>query len=52
MEVWLTHFAAKGVNIGASFYEKNMLKEAQDIIERSKDLGCEIILPIGCSSSR
>ena len=41
-----TFLAAKGVNIGASFYEKNMLKEARNIIKRSKDLGCEIILPI------
>ena len=40
-----TFLAADGVNIGASFYEKNMLEDAKDIIKRSKELGCELILP-------
>ena len=41
-----TFLAANGTNIGASFYEKNMLDEAKSIIKKSKELGCELILPI------
>jgi len=41
-----TFLAAKGINIGASFYEKNMLKDALQIINKSEKLGCELILPL------
>ena len=41
-----TFLAAKGINIGASFYEKNMLKDALQIINKSEKLGCELILPV------
>ncbi len=41
-----TFLAAKGVNIGASFYEKSMLKDALQICKKAEKLGCEIILPV------
>jgi len=41
-----TFLAAQGKNIGASFYEKNMLDEAKSILEKAKSINCDIILPI------
>ena len=41
-----TFLAAQGKNIGASFYEKNMIKEAKEILEKAKSSNCDIILPI------
>ena len=41
-----TFLAAQGKNIGASFYEKNMIKEAKEILEKAKSSNCNIILPI------
>ena len=41
-----TFLAAQGKNIGASFYEKNMIGEAKEILEKAKISNCDIILPI------
>ena len=41
-----TFLAAQGKNIGASFYEKNMIEEAKSILEKAKNTNCDIILPI------
>ena len=41
-----TFLAAQGKNIGASFYEKNMIEEAKSILEKAKSTNCDIILPI------
>ena len=41
-----TFLAAQGKNIGASFYEKNMIEEAKEILEKAKISNCDIILPI------
>ena len=41
-----TFLAAQGKNIGASFYEKNMLEEAKEILKKAKSSNCDIILPI------
>jgi len=41
-----TFLAAQGRNIGASFYEKNMIEEAKEILEKAKSSNCDIILPI------
>ena len=41
-----TFLAAQGKNIGASFYEKNMIDEAKEILEKAKISNCDIILPI------
>ena len=40
-----TFLAAKGIDIGSSFYEKNMLEDALQIITKSEKIGCELILP-------
>lgn len=41
-----TFLAAQGKNIGASFYEKNMIEEAKEILQKAKSSNCDIILPI------
>ena len=41
-----TFLAAQGKNIGASFYEKNMIQEAKEILAKAKSSNCDIILPI------
>jgi phosphoglycerate kinase len=40
-----TFLAAKGIDIGASLCEWDMLKTAQEILEQSSQSGCQIILP-------
>lgn len=37
---------AQDINIGKSLYEENLLEEAQNIIVKARELGCELILPI------
>jgi phosphoglycerate kinase len=41
-----TFLAAQGKNIGASYYEKNMIEEAKEILQKAKSSNCDIILPI------
>ena len=41
-----TFLFAKGYNMGHSMYEKDMAEEALSIMQKAKDAGCEIILPI------
>ncbi len=40
-----TFLYAKGISMGKSLYEKNMKKTALCIMEKAKEVGCEIILP-------
>ena len=40
-----TFLAARGVNVGKSLYEKDLLGEAESIFERADDAGCTIHLP-------
>ena len=41
-----TFLAAQGINIGSSFYEKDMIDEANKIMEKAKSIDCDIILPV------
>ena len=41
-----TFLLAKGFNIGKSLIEKDLVKEANNILRNSNDLNCKIILPI------
>jgi phosphoglycerate kinase len=41
-----TFLAAQGKKIGASYFEKDMLEEAKSIMEKAKNVECDIILPI------
>ena len=41
-----TFLAAQGTNIGSSFYEKDMIDEANKIMEKAKSIDCDIILPV------
>lgn len=41
-----TFLMAKGVDVGASLAEPGLLDEARQIIERAKENGCEIVLPL------
>ena len=41
-----TFLAAQGIKIGSSFYEKDMLEEAKNIMEKAKTVSCDIILPV------
>jgi phosphoglycerate kinase len=40
-----TFLAAKGMDVGTSLYEKNMLDTARAIALRAKEKGCRIVLP-------
>ena len=40
-----TFLAARGVNVGKSLYEKDLLSEAESIFERADAAGCTIHLP-------
>ena len=40
-----TFLAARGVNVGKSLYEKDLLSEAESIFERAEAAGCTIHLP-------
>jgi phosphoglycerate kinase len=40
-----TFLAARGVNVGKSLYEKDLLGEAESIFERAEAAGCTIHLP-------
>lgn len=44
-----TFLFAQGANLGASLCETEMRGEALDIINKAKETGCEIILPIDCA---
>ena len=41
-----TFLLAQGYSLGKSFVEKNLIKEAIDILDKSKKFGTKIILPI------
>ncbi len=41
-----TFLMAKGVDVGASLAEPGLLDEARQIMDRAKDNGCEIVLPL------
>ncbi len=43
-----TFLLAQGREIGTSLSEKDMIDEAQKIMETAKNSGCEIILPVDC----
>ena len=43
-----TFLLAKGHEIGTSLSEKDMVSEAQSIMEKAKNSGCDIILPVDC----
>ncbi len=40
-----TFLAAKGLPIGKSLYEPDLISEAKNLLERSQELGVEILLP-------
>jgi len=40
-----TFLAARGINVGKSLYEKDLLGEAESIFERAESAGCTIHLP-------
>lgn len=40
-----TFLSAKGYNIGKSMYEKDLVADAKQIIEKAQKSGCEIFLP-------
>jgi phosphoglycerate kinase len=40
-----TFLAARGINVGKSLYEKDLLGEAENIFERAESAGCTIHLP-------
>lgn len=40
-----TFLYAKGMNIGSSLSEKDMAENALGILEKAKNIGCEIVLP-------
>jgi len=41
-----TFLAAQGIDVGMSLCEHDMAAQAQDILARAMDAGCEIVLPI------
>ena len=41
-----TFFKAKGINIGKSLYEENMIDSAKDILSQAKENNVEIFLPV------
>jgi phosphoglycerate kinase len=41
-----TFFKAEGKNIGQSLCENDFLDKAGELLERAKDVGCEMVLPV------
>lgn len=41
-----TFLLAKGVNMGKSLVEKDLVKTAQDILKKAEAAGCKVILPV------
>ena len=41
-----TFLAASGCNLGASFYEKDLVEEASALIDESKKSRCRLVLPV------
>jgi phosphoglycerate kinase len=41
-----TFLAASGCNMGASFYEKDLVEEAAALIDESKKSRCRLVLPV------
>ncbi len=47
-----TFLAAEGYNLGASFYEKDLLEEASALLKESKSSSCNLVLPIDLAVTR
>ena len=41
-----TFFKARGQAVGKSLCEDDFLDKATEILERAKDVGCEVVLPV------